>query len=77
MKKIPFQTLQVRFRQSFAQVMTTVTFRIPTQRAPRGGRIIGGALISSAELMQYALTIVSSGWQESEGRPRSTRNKAP
>jgi hypothetical protein len=37
---------------NFAQVMTTVTFRIPTHRALRGGMMIGAEVISLAELMQ-------------------------
>jgi hypothetical protein len=38
--------------QSFAQVMTTATFRIPRQRALRGGMMIGADVISVAELVQ-------------------------
>jgi hypothetical protein len=60
--------------QSFAQVMTTATFRIPRQRAPRGGTIIGAEVISVAELVQYALINVSSAWQELDDRPLRTRN---
>jgi hypothetical protein len=63
--------------QSFAQVMTTATFRIPTQRAPRGGIMIGAEVISLAELVQYALINVSSAWQVLEERPLRTRNEGP
>ena len=38
--------------QIFAQVMTTVAFRIPTHRALRGGMMIGADVISVAELVQ-------------------------
>jgi hypothetical protein len=57
--------------------MTTVAFMIPTQRALRGGMIIGADVISLAELTQYALIIVSSASQEFEGRPRTMRNDRP
>lgn len=57
--------------------MTTVAFRIATQRALRGGMIMGAAVISLAELTQYALIIVSSASHAFEGRPLSTRNEAP
>jgi hypothetical protein len=57
--------------------MTTVAFMMPMQRALRGGMMIGADVISVAELMQYALIIVSSAWQELEGRPRRTRNEGP
>jgi hypothetical protein len=57
--------------------MTTVGLRIPMQRALRGGMMIGAEVISVAELMQYALIIVSSAWQEFEARPLRTRNVVP
>ena len=47
------------------------------QRALRGGMIIGADVISVAELVQYALIIVSSAWQEFEGLPLRTRNVVP
>jgi hypothetical protein len=58
---LPYRPLRRhRPTQNFAQVMTTVGLRIPMQRALRGGMMIGAEVISVAELMQYALIIVSS-----------------
>ena len=60
---------------SLAQVITTLTSKMPTHRAVRGGAMNGADCISVAEPTQYAPISVSSGSHDFDGLPRTTQGK--